>query len=90
MAHLKKCISIDEGLVFWLENEERNNPVYKGFSDILEVFLTKGIQAYEHEKLAEIQIEKGRHGQGEKGSSMRGMSQSHDDDLEDMPVLRDE
>lgn len=53
MAHIKKSISIDEGLTSWLENEMRNNPVYKGFSDALEVFLTKGIREYEREKLAE-------------------------------------
>lgn len=89
MARNRISITVDEGLIYWLETEERNNPSeYKNFSAVVEAMITKGIQSHEREKLAKIHIETGRHGEGETGPSLPCMQGDPDANLELMPELR--
>lgn len=60
MAVLKKCVTIDEGLEFWLRDELTKGNNFKNFSDIMGEMIKRGIRDYEREKEQQISEQTGR------------------------------
>lgn len=73
MAVVKKCVSIDEGLDFWLRDELTKPNDFKNFSDIMGEMIKRGIRDYEREKKQQISEQARRDETGEAGSPLHGV-----------------